>query len=85
MVYIPYISAGCLTVLLVLIHAQVLQYKKRCGELEQILQEKTSELERHRLNVSAVSWGHPLLFIQYTCVGGEAESVFTQAQDTGPY
>lgn len=31
---------------------QVLQYKKRCGDLEQILQEKTSELDKHLLSVS---------------------------------
>lgn len=31
---------------------QVLQYKKRCGDLEQILQEKSSELDKHLLSVS---------------------------------
>lgn len=30
---------------------QVLQYKKRCGDLEQTLVEKSSELEQHRLSV----------------------------------
>lgn len=35
-----------------LLKHQVLQYKKRCGELEQILQEKTSELDKHLLSVS---------------------------------
>lgn len=30
---------------------QVLQYKKRCGDLEQTLVEKSSELELHRLSV----------------------------------
>lgn len=33
---------------------QVLQYKKRCGDLEQMLQERSSELEKHRLSVSGV-------------------------------
>ncbi|TNM88881.1 hypothetical protein fugu_005135 [Takifugu bimaculatus] len=31
------------------LQAKVLQYKKRCGDLEQILQEKTSELDKHLL------------------------------------
>lgn len=35
-----------------LLKLQVLQYKKRCGDLEQILQEKTSELDKHLLSVS---------------------------------
>lgn len=30
----------------------MLQYKKRCGDLEQSLQEKTSELDKHLLSVS---------------------------------
>lgn len=37
---------------------QVLQYKKRCGDLEQILQEKTSELEKHLLTVSETCSDH---------------------------
>uniref|UniRef100_H3DAZ6 Rootletin-like coiled-coil domain-containing protein n=1 Tax=Tetraodon nigroviridis TaxID=99883 RepID=H3DAZ6_TETNG len=32
------------------LQAKVLQYKKRCGDLEQILQEKTSELDKHLLS-----------------------------------
>lgn len=35
-----------------LLKLQVLQYKKRCGDLEQSLQEKTSELDKHLLSVS---------------------------------
>lgn len=37
---------------------QVLQYKKRCGDLEQMLQEKSSELEKPQPSVSCVyrSW-----------------------------
>lgn len=31
---------------------QVLQYKKRCGDLEQVVQEKTSELDKRLLSVS---------------------------------
>lgn len=31
---------------------QVLQYKKRCGDLEQMLQDKSSDPEKHRLGVS---------------------------------
>lgn len=37
---------------------QVLQYKKRCGDLEQILQEKTSELDKHLLTVSETCSDH---------------------------
>lgn len=33
--------------------AQVLQYKKKCGEVEQQLLEKATELEQERLTVSA--------------------------------
>lgn len=33
---------------------QVLQYKKKCGDLEQMLQVKSSEMEKHRLSVSDV-------------------------------
>uniref|UniRef100_A0A8C7GH56 Ciliary rootlet coiled-coil, rootletin n=1 Tax=Oncorhynchus kisutch TaxID=8019 RepID=A0A8C7GH56_ONCKI len=33
------------------LQAKVLQYKKRCGDLEQTLVEKSSELEQHRLNI----------------------------------
>uniref|UniRef100_A0A8C7KRB4 Rootletin-like n=1 Tax=Oncorhynchus kisutch TaxID=8019 RepID=A0A8C7KRB4_ONCKI len=33
------------------LQAKVLQYKKRCGDLEQTLVEKSSELEQHRLSV----------------------------------
>ncbi|XP_023254195.1 rootletin-like, partial [Seriola lalandi dorsalis] len=32
------------------LQAKVLQYKKRCGDLEQMLQEKSSEQEKHRLS-----------------------------------
>lgn len=38
----------------ILLLLQVLQYKKRCGDLEQTLQDKSSELEKHRLSVSDV-------------------------------
>lgn len=31
---------------------QVLQYKKRCGDLEQMMQEKNSEWEKQRVSVS---------------------------------
>lgn len=34
-----------------LLHHQVLQYKKRCGELEELALEKTSDLEKMRLLV----------------------------------
>lgn len=33
---------------------QVLQYKKKCGDLEQMLQDRSSELEKHRPSVSGV-------------------------------
>lgn len=38
----------------ILLLLQVLQYKKRCGDLEQMLQEKSSELDKHRLSVRDV-------------------------------
>lgn len=39
--------------------AQVLQYKKKCGEVEQQLLEKATELEQERLTVSTCFWGVP--------------------------
>lgn len=33
-----------------LLRLQVLQYKKRCGDLEHTLQETSSELEKHRVS-----------------------------------
>lgn len=33
---------------------QVLQYKKRCGDLEHTLQEKSSELEKHQPSVGCM-------------------------------
>lgn len=43
---------------LLLLKLQVLQYKKRCGDLEQVLQEKTSELDKHLLSVSETGCIH---------------------------
>lgn len=36
---------------------QVLQYKKRCGDLEQTMQEKNSEWEKQRVSVSDSAGG----------------------------
>lgn len=48
---------------------QVLQYKKRCGDLEQMMQEKNSEWEKQRVSVSgSASGGDKILVKQPTII-----------------
>ncbi|KAJ4919581.1 hypothetical protein JOQ06_027663, partial [Pogonophryne albipinna] len=40
------------------LQAKVLQYKKRCGDLEQMVQERSSELEKHRSHSESSNGRH---------------------------
>jgi hypothetical protein len=42
--------------MLLLNHPQILQYKKKCSELEQQLLDRSTELEQQRLRVGARMW-----------------------------
>lgn len=69
---------GCVYYHCVVVTLQVLQYKKRSGDMEQQLLEKTSELEKLRLSVWQ-SKAPTLLFLQlpFTCVCSGVFSMFS--------